>query len=78
MDERLTWEEIAERYPNQWVGLTDVKYEQSNNATIRSAVVSYTSCSRDDLLEMMFDGKCIARYTTPDNVFQLGMIGVGQ
>jgi hypothetical protein len=28
------------------------------------------------LLELMFDKKCVARYTTPDNVFQLGLIGV--
>ena len=26
MDERLTWEEIEKRYPNQWVGLTDVDW----------------------------------------------------
>ncbi len=25
-EERLTWKEIQEKYPDQWVGLTDVEY----------------------------------------------------
>lgn len=26
MTKRLTWEQIQEKYPDQWVGLVDVKY----------------------------------------------------
>ena len=26
MTERMTWKEIQEKYPDQWVGLIDVKY----------------------------------------------------
>ena len=25
MEERMTWEEIQEKYPDQWVGLIDVE-----------------------------------------------------
>lgn len=39
MHERLTWEEIQERYPDQWVGLVEVEYEPNNKASIRSAVI---------------------------------------
>jgi hypothetical protein len=76
MNERLTWKEIQNRYPDQWIGLTEVEYEPDNDATIKSGIVTYIGISRDDLLELMFDKKCVARYTTPDNVFQLGLIGV--
>ena len=39
MSERLTWEEIQEKYPDQWVGLAEVEYEPDNDATIKSAIV---------------------------------------
>lgn len=26
MGERMTWEEIQEKYPDQWVGLVDVEW----------------------------------------------------
>lgn len=76
LEERLTWREIQEKYPEQWVGLTDVEYKPDNDASIRSAIVKYTDKSKDELTEMMLNGECISRYTTPDGIFQLGMVGV--
>jgi hypothetical protein len=75
MNEKLTWEEIEEKYPNQWVGLTDVEFEDNGNTTILSAVVTYVNYDKNDLLRMMLDSKCIMRYTTPDDTFQIGVIG---
>lgn len=77
MNNRLTWKEIQERYPNQWVGLTDIEYEPDNDSTIKSAVVKYIDKAKDELTEMQIDtnGKLVGRYTTPDNVFQLGAVG---
>lgn len=74
---RLTWKQIQEKYPDQWVGITDVEYDPANNSTIRYAVVKYTDRSKDELTEMQINsgGKILARYTTPDNVFQLGIMG---
>lgn len=71
MDNRLTWKEMQKRYPNQWVGLTDIEYEADNDSTIKSAIVKYTDKSKDELTEMQIDtnGKLIGRYTTPDDVF---------
>ena len=74
-EERLTWKEIQEEYPDQWVGLADVVYYPDNNATIKSAVVKYTDRTKDELTERMLDGEILARYTTPDHAFQLGMVG---
>ncbi|MBQ6259230.1 MAG: hypothetical protein IJJ79_06050 [Lachnospiraceae bacterium] len=77
MSERMTWSEIAKTYPNQWVGLTDVEREPDNYSTIKSAVVLYTDRSKDDLLleQIQTNGKTVARYTNPNALFQLGVLG---
>lgn len=75
MTNRMTWEEIGERYPNQWVGLTDVEYEQDSTITIQSAVVKYADKSKDELTMLMLQGEIVARHTNPDGIFQLGMVG---
>ena len=77
MKERMTWEEIQEKYPDQWVGLSDVEYEPDNNATIKSAIVKFTDKTKDELtmMQVQTNGKILGRYTTPDNIFQLGIAG---
>lgn len=77
MSERLTWEQIQEKYPDQWVGLTEVEYEPDNDATIKSAIVKYTNKSKSELTRMQIqtNGEILGRYTTPDHVFQLGAVG---
>ena len=76
-DERLSWKEIAEKYPDQWVGLVDVINEENNYSTIKSAVVKYTGMSKADLthLQIVTKGKVIASYTNPNGAFQLGVMG---
>lgn len=76
-DERLTWYEIQEKYPDQWVGLTDVKYEEEDSPTVDSAIVKYTGKSKADLTHMQIvtKGKVIAIYTDPNGAFQLGVLG---
>lgn len=78
MAERLTFRQIAEKYPDQWVGLDEIEWEPDNSSTVKSAIVRFTDKSADELTEMQIqtDGKIMAIYTTPDNVFQLGMVGV--
>ncbi len=76
-EERMTWEQIQEKYPDQWIGMVDVEYEPDNGATIHSAIVRYVGLPKGELTRMMLDGKCISRYTTPDNVFWLGALGMG-
>lgn len=74
MAKRMTWKEIQEQYPDQWVGLADVEYLPHNSATIKSAIVKYIGLSKDEPGRKMIQGEIISRYTTPDNVFQLGMV----
>ena len=65
--QRLTWNEIAEKYPDQWIGLSDVDWE--DGANIRSAVVKFTGKSSSELLEMQIrKGNIQTIYTTPENL----------
>ena len=74
MEQRLTWDEIAKKYPDQWIGLTDIEWE--DGANIKSAVVSYTDMSSADLLRMQIRDRNIhATYTTPDNLTPMGTVG---
>ena len=47
-----------------------------NKATVKSAVVKYIDKTKDELTMLMLQGEIKARYTTPDNLFQLGMVEV--
>lgn len=76
MKGRLTWQEIQTQYPDQWVGLVEVKYLNDDGVSIESAVVKYTDLSKGELTKRMLDGEIISRFTTPDNVFQMGMVEV--
>lgn len=65
--ERLSWEEIKEKYPHQYVGLTEVEKYPGSIVT-KSAIVSFTSkeTSYIKLLEMAMQGKITLHYTTPE------------
>lgn len=66
MDERMTWEEIKGRYPEQWVGLKKVE-RKASSADISSAVLAYTDKSRTELLRMQFDDDdLVTQYTNPE------------
>lgn len=75
---RLTRSQMAEQYPNQWLGLKEPVYLDNDGITLVSAEIVFTDKSCDELLEMQIDGKdgIIGWYTTDDSL-QLGMAGVG-
>ena len=76
MNQRLTWDEIESKYPDQWVGLTDVEWQDAAN--VRSAVVSYTDKEMDknDIFMKQASGEGVySVYTTPDNLAPLGIWG---
>lgn len=76
MVEKLTWEQIQKKYPNQLVGLIDVTYKNNDGITVEAATVKYVNKTKDELIEKVLDGEIIYRYTAPDSIFQLGMVGV--
>ena len=66
-NQRMTWEEIVEKYPDTWVGLTDIDWK--DGANVRSAVVKYTNKTRSELLEMLIHREIeYSTYTTPENL----------
>ena len=75
MQERMTWAEIKEKYPEQWIGLVDIDWE--NGATVRSAVVKYVGKNSTELLEIKFDNEpeLVVRYTSPDSLGPMGIVG---
>lgn len=76
MAERLTWEQIQKKYPDQWVGLTEVQYKNDDGVSVESAVVKYTDKTKSELTRLVLDGEIISRHTNPDGCLQLGMVGV--
>ena len=76
MTERMTWKEIQEKYPDQWVGLIDVKYIDNDGISIESAVIKYLDKAKGELTRLALQGEIVSRYTTPDHIFQLGMVEV--
>ena len=75
MQERMTWTEIKEKYPEHWIGLADIDWE--NGATVRSAVVKYVGMNSTELLEIKFDNEpdLVVRYTSPDSLGPMGIVG---
>lgn len=63
--ERLTWEEIKQNYPNQLLGLTDVKWVPTDHSQVESAVVLYTNKTMPELVEIQIQtkGKVVLRDT---------------
>ena len=74
--ERLTVSQMAEKYPDRWVGLINVKYKDDDGITIESADVCYLNATKDELFhEQINSGSLTAWYTTEED-FAVGMIGV--
>ena len=75
--QRMTWEEIKERYPHKQVGLVDVIWVNNDNTNVESAVVKCTDddMSLDEMADQIFEGllQTIA-YTTPEDESELGAL----
>jgi len=66
MKKRLSWEEIKKQYPDKWVGLSEVDWE--DEANVRSAVVLGSSDTGSEFLSRQFRGEDVyTTYTTPNN-----------
>ena len=73
MSIRLTWDEIQKKYPMQWVGLTDVEWDE-DNVDVESAVVSYHNLPKSEATSLMIKskGNIVARFTEPNKVLFMG------
>lgn len=69
----LTWKQIQKYFPNQWVGLIDVDFEDDSN--IKTAVVKYIGLTDMELYHLQKEKKCLRRHTNPNaGVPQIGVI----
>lgn len=65
-NERLTWKQIAERWPDTWVGLTEIKFKNDDDINVETAVVSEVG-SKDDVFASHFARRVdFVRYTSPE------------
>ena len=74
--EHLTRKEMAEKYPNTWIGITNEKYVDNDGVTLESADVVYTDMSRKELMFMQIRGTGITAWYTNDNGLPLGLVGI--
>lgn len=73
MAERLTRKQMADKYPNQWLGIRNIVY---NGREIETAEVIYTQRTASELGLLSLKGEDVQPlFTTPDMVFQLGAAG---
>ena len=70
MPERLTSDQIRERYPDQWVALTDIDYKDGDISNFNTAVVACNMTDDeyvDKCLEFTLQGKDYVYIRTADN-----------
>lgn len=72
---RLSWKEIQQTYPEQWVGLVNVEYEDNDGVSVKSASVKCIDKTPEELGFLALDRKIeMPIYTTPDHKFQIGAL----
>ena len=75
MGERLSWDKIVEKFPNNYVYLMDVEYSDGPGLGIESAIVVYASDTFDNpYVSKALSGEVEEFYTTPDCKFQMGAL----
>ncbi|MBR3722781.1 MAG: hypothetical protein IKN12_08435 [Selenomonadaceae bacterium] len=76
MKSRMTWEEIKATYPDQWVGLSNVKWD-GHAPNVASAIVEYFGKTGTEPLKKQIAGEDMyTTYTGKDNMCPLGCLTV--
>lgn len=73
--ESLSWKDIKEKYPDQWVGLKDVQYV-ANSLDVKNATVVLVGLSMDELTVIQFGtcGNVYAACTAVDDDLFVGVL----
>jgi len=67
-NKRMTWDEIVAKYPDRWVGLSDVDWGDEGSS-INSAVVKCSDKDGNSVLWKQIHGDIsYSIYTTPENL----------
>ena len=72
---RLTRQQMAEKYPDRYLGIANIQYENNDGVTIESADIIYTDKSEEELLTLQVSGAedIMCWYTTGSKV-NIGVI----
>lgn len=73
--ERLTWEEICEKYPNQQVGLSEVErgsYDQIISAVVECSEKDHTRAEVNGIAAMS-EGRIYSENTSPRSFLNVGL-----
>ena len=77
MRERLTWQEICQKYPNQQVGLAEVEWVDNDGVTVKSAIVDLSEAehTKRDIISLcaMSGGRLYSQNTSPENMLSTGI-----
>lgn len=73
----LTREQMAEKYPDQCIGISNIQYVDNDGVTIESADVVYTDKTEEELLTLQVTGaEDIMCWYTSGNQINIGVIEV--
>ena len=76
MVERMTRQQMSEKYPNRWIGISNIEYADREKHIIKSADVVCTDKTASELGLMSLKSKSVRPlFTTPDNTFHIGVLG---
>ena len=53
--ERLTREQMAEKYPDQWIEITNIKYMDNDGVTVEAADILYNDKSNEELMLLQIE-----------------------
>lgn len=68
MNERLSWEEIEKKYPDEWVLIENI--ERNEVGVITAATVTFHSTDKDEVFEYPSDAKSIGLMFTGEGNYR--------
>lgn len=78
MNTRMTWNEIVEKYPKQYVYLTEIEWDNSLGQKVSSAIVIHATPRNDDVkyIEKAINGECVEEYTDHAGMTPMGVLSL--
>lgn len=75
---RMTWNEIIEQYPHQFVYLVDIRREVIDGKRVETAEVIHATPDNDDdeYIRRSVRGECVERYTDMEEIVPMGALSL--
>lgn len=74
----MTWDEIVQKYPKQYVYLVDVQWEHGKGQNVKSAIVIYATEKNDEeeYIQKSIAGECVEEYTDHSELSTMGVLSL--